>query len=105
MPFICTYVNESIALDASSSTTITDWQWDFGDGNTSSGQNINHAFIAACNYLITLIVTNTDGCLDTVEYPVEVFELPVADFVVAPGNSICRLHYARASPCALPPGG
>ncbi|MDT8394708.1 MAG: choice-of-anchor L domain-containing protein, partial [Bacteroidales bacterium] len=85
-------VNENVSFDASSTTTITDWQWEFGDGNSGSGQNVSHTFNTAGNYLITLIVTNTDGCRDTVEYPVEVFELPVADFVVSPANNICRLE-------------
>jgi PKD repeat protein len=85
-------VGESISLDATSTTTIIDWQWRFGDGNTANGQNVTHTYAAPGNYNIRLIVINDDNCRDTVRYPVEVFELPVADFTVAPANTICRLE-------------
>jgi gliding motility-associated-like protein len=35
------------------------FQWDFGDGNNSTGLNVSHAFTLAGNYIITLIVTDT----------------------------------------------
>ncbi|MEN8224499.1 MAG: PKD domain-containing protein, partial [Bacteroidota bacterium] len=82
-------VGEWISLDANSSTTITNWNWDFGDGNTGTGQNTGYAWSADGTYDITLVVINSDACSDTVTHTIEVFELPVADFIVSPGNSIC----------------
>ena len=49
----------------SSSGNITQWQWDFGNGNTSTQQNPAVTYNATGNYTITLIVTNTAGCKDT----------------------------------------
>ncbi|MEO6720414.1 MAG: PKD domain-containing protein [Ferruginibacter sp.] len=47
------------------SGTITNWQWDFGDGVASSDQNPLHTYLSAGNYNVTLRVTNSDGCLTT----------------------------------------
>ncbi|HSG68332.1 MAG TPA: PKD domain-containing protein, partial [Bacteroidales bacterium] len=85
-------VGEWISLDASSTTTITSWDWDFGDGNTGTGQNTSHAWATAGTYDITLVVTNSDVCYDTVIYSIEVHELPAADFDILPNDSICRFE-------------
>ncbi len=37
------------------------WQWDFGDGNTSSEQNPIHTYMAAGNYLAKLTVSDEDN--------------------------------------------
>ena len=39
----------------------TGWQWDFGDGNTSSEQNPGHTYTAPGRYTITLMVTSSGG--------------------------------------------
>ena len=83
-------VDEVIALDATSTTNISQWRWSFGDGNNAFGQNVTHAYASDGVYTITLVVTNDQNCIDTVQYTIEVFELPVASFGIAPGNAICR---------------
>lgn len=37
------------------------WQWDFGDGSTSSIQNPVHVYTQPGTYAVTLVVTNTIG--------------------------------------------
>lgn len=37
------------------------WNWDFGDGATSTEQSPAHTYSAAGNYTVTLTVSNTDG--------------------------------------------
>ena len=49
-------------LSTPGSGTITNWMWDFGDGNTSTQQNPVHTFSSAGNYTILLVVTNSKGC-------------------------------------------
>ncbi|MBP6455162.1 MAG: gliding motility-associated C-terminal domain-containing protein [Chitinophagaceae bacterium] len=46
-------------------STITNWNWDFGDGNTSTLQNPTHNYSTAGNYLVRLIVTNNFSHNDT----------------------------------------
>ncbi|MBO9198947.1 MULTISPECIES: PKD domain-containing protein [Niastella] len=50
--------------DKSTSTSggITSWQWDFGDGVTSTASNPAHTYTNTGFYNITLTVTNSQGC-------------------------------------------
>lgn len=43
-------------------TTIRNWNWNFGDGNSSTLQNPTHVFRKPDKYFITLTVTNNEGC-------------------------------------------
>ncbi|MEO1585998.1 MAG: PKD domain-containing protein, partial [Bacteroidota bacterium] len=43
----------------------TDWEWDFGDGLTSTQQNPTHIYANDGNYTVTLTVTDTNGCRRT----------------------------------------
>ncbi len=49
-------------LSTPGSGTITNWLWDFGDGNTSTSQNPSHTYSASGNYTVSLSVTNSNGC-------------------------------------------
>ena len=43
------------------------WVWDFGDSTgTSSGETVVHPFYSVNDYYVTLIVTDSYGCSDTV---------------------------------------
>jgi len=44
----------------------TSWQWNFGDGGTSTTQNPSHTYSTAGQYDVTLIVASTLGCADTI---------------------------------------
>lgn len=50
------------ALDASGSSDdrgVASWDWDLGDGNSASGEQINHAFSSPGDYTVRLSVTDT----------------------------------------------
>lgn len=47
----------------------TGWQWDFGDGNTSSLQTPSNTYTNFGNYTVRLIITNANGCTDTIIKP------------------------------------
>ena len=42
------------------------WSWNFGDGGISALQNPSHTYITLGNYTVTLIVTNVNGCSDSI---------------------------------------
>jgi PGF-pre-PGF domain-containing protein len=42
------------------SQNATAWNWDFGDGSTSTEQNPNHTYLSAGTYLVNLIVSNVN---------------------------------------------
>jgi gliding motility-associated-like protein len=58
---------------------ITNWQWNFGDGNTSNQQHPAHEYAAPGSYSTQLIVSTINGCRDTasVNNDITVFEGPV----------------------------
>jgi gliding motility-associated-like protein len=39
--------------------------WDFGDGNTSTQVNPNHTYTSTGTYTVSMAVTSTNGCSDT----------------------------------------
>lgn len=45
--------------------TIVDYQWDFGDGGTASGETAAHTYAAPGVYTVTLTVTDDSGASDT----------------------------------------
>lgn len=77
----CMGTNTTFTDQSTISTgNITQWNWDFGDGNTSALQNPVYVFANAGNYNVTLTVTSAQGCTDTYTSSVTVYPLPAADF-------------------------
>ncbi len=74
-----------IFTDQSTTTggSISGWNWNFGDGGTSTVQNPIHQFPGVGTYTVTLIVENTLGCLDTISHQVVVEPPMVAQFTAA----------------------
>ncbi len=72
---------------------ISSYQWLFGDGNTASNLPVvNHAYDTAGLYTVQLVITNINGCRDTLSRtnPVTI-RGPKAAFT-APDNNGCRNH-------------
>ena len=69
-------------LSTAGSGTITSWEWDFGDGTTSSIQSPQHIYSVAGNFTITLKVTNSNGCITVLTKPgfIHIDPSPLADF-------------------------
>lgn len=44
------------------SSSLSSWNWDFGDGGTSNQQNSAHSFVTKGTYSITLLATDSVGC-------------------------------------------
>lgn len=74
-----TFTDQTIAVNP-----ITNFEWDFGDGSTGVGSPIMHNYPNPGFYTVTLIVTDSIGCKDTLVMPnyIEVFERPNALFGV-----------------------
>lgn len=58
--------NAPVVLNNQSSGGIT-YEWNFGDGNTSTQISPQHIYSDVGNYTITLITTNQYGCKDTTQ--------------------------------------
>lgn len=60
------------------------YSWTFGDGTTGSGATLGHSYFEVGTYDVTLTVTSSTGCADTLSIAdaVTVHPNPVADFTV-----------------------
>jgi len=48
------------------------WDWDFGDGNTSTAQNPSHTYETGATYTVLLTVTDYGSATDTISQDVRV---------------------------------
>ncbi len=48
--------------------SIASWDWDLGDGNTSTLQNPSHVYAMDGSYEVKLVVEAESGCADSVSY-------------------------------------
>ncbi|MEX1190974.1 MAG: PKD domain-containing protein, partial [Brumimicrobium sp.] len=76
-----TFVDNS-ELDESNGDVIDTWDWDFGDGNTSTQENPLHTYSSENIYDIRLIVETNNGCKDTTNKETVVYPLPQPNFSV-----------------------
>lgn len=74
-----------------SSTSIQSWDWDFGNGVVSALQNPSTVYNVGGLFTATLIVVDSNGCVDEDSVTIEVFSLPnisaSADTVLCFGDS------------------
>lgn len=81
-------------IDSSSADSDISYLWDFGDGNTSTEQHPLHVYQVAGQYIVTLNITTTEGCAQTLSLSkdnlINVHETPEAGFMVDPQETnIC----------------
>jgi len=73
-------VNEEITFNASASTdpdgSIVSYEWDFGDGNTGSGEIVTHAYASKGSYIVKLKVTDDNGATGTETKVIDVSSIP-----------------------------
>ncbi len=74
-------------LSVSGSGNITEWNWEFGDENTSTAQNPTHVYRQPGNITAQLTVTDINKCKDTKTKNVPYFPVP-ALLVIAPSEFI-----------------
>ncbi|WP_052712624.1 PKD domain-containing protein [Methanosarcina barkeri] len=76
----------TVQFNDTSSNSPTQWNWDFGDGSTSTDANPAHTYAVAGTYTVNLTVSNADGS-DTIGKAITVTGTsasPTARFTLAP---------------------
>jgi len=74
-------------LSTTPTDSISSWNWTFGDGTSSTAPNPQHLYNAMGSYPITLTITTTGGCTQTLDNSgnvIQVYPSPNANFTVAP---------------------
>ena len=92
-----------VSFDASESSdpdgTIKYYNWEFGDGSTGFGINVQHTFDDENSYMVKLTITDNEGSSDSTEKEIEVYspynEKPKADFSYLPycGDAPLRIEF------------
>jgi PKD repeat protein len=77
-PYTGYATGEEITFDGSGSSdsdgTIISYNWNFGDGNTDTGETVTHSYTTAGNYKVTLQVVDDIGASDIDEVSVEIVQ-------------------------------
>ena len=66
---------------------ISSYQWNFGDGQTGSGQNVTHTYQNAGTYQVTLTVSTGGHCTSQKTQSVPVYDLPTCNFTY---TTVCQ---------------
>ncbi len=95
------FTDSTCAGSASAISNIASWFWDFGDGTTSTQINPNHIYTTPGPKNVKLVITDINGCKDSVTKTIDVFPPPVVD--LGPDINKCPNEYVQLD--ATIPGG
>ena len=102
--FTATTVCQGDATQFTSTSTgehISGYQWNFGDGQTGTGQTVNHTYTQAGNFQVTLTTEGSGGtCSGNTTQSVTVYAMPAP---VATANPY-SVQFAQASTITVNPG-
>ncbi len=89
------FTTQSVAFTDTSSGNITNWVWNFGDGNsvTNTSGSASYAYAAAGIYTVSLSVSGSGGAsaVTNTAYIVVTYPAPVAGFSGTPTNGAAPL--------------
>ena len=85
-------VNANVSFDGSESLStegsIVSYEWDFGEGNKTTGKSVNHTYNKTGEYTVQLIVTDDKGLTSRLTKTLTVYtDDPVASFIYSPDRS------------------
>lgn len=82
----CSPMSLSFSDVSTSSRPLVDWNWNFGDGNSSNIQNPSHVYASAGLFDLSLLVLNDYGCSSSFTFLnyIQVDEVPIVNFDATP---------------------
>jgi PKD repeat protein len=87
-----------------SADPIVNWEWNFGNGNTFTGQNPPPQIYNEGVYDVTLTITSSSGCTETLvqsQY-IQVGVPPVVDFTYTPLNDCAKNEWNFTNNSVIP---
>ena len=92
------YASLKVAFTDKSTGTPTSWNWNFGDGTSSTVRNPAHTYSKAGKYTVTLTVKNSKGSNKITKYNyitvLAPLKAPVAAFTASPTSGYASLKVA-----------
>jgi PKD repeat protein len=89
------FVNQNICsnndvnfMSTNTSGDIISYKWDFGDLSSSIEANPSHQYAGANQYEVNLIVTASNGCNNSVQKTLSIYDKPLSSFTL-PSGQIC----------------
>jgi gliding motility-associated-like protein len=82
-PNLVSFTNNTTIPNNWNATTIAQWDWRFGDGQTGIVPTLNHAYAVPNRYFDTLYVRTGNNCRDTLTGSVDVWPKPQIDSIIA----------------------
>src|SRR5690606_2197158 len=83
---------------------ISNWNWDFGDGSSSTQQHPVRTYLTSDTFTVRLVVNTTRQCRDTVEGAVIVYPSP-GNNLIGVDDTICSGSQTNALSGSVPTGG
>lgn len=96
---VITIPTYTFRFEDESSNNPVQWEWTFGDGNTSTLQNPSHSYLDTGTYKVTLKVTNAQGCFSSTFQNVTITGVPGYLYIAnsfIPGSDYLELRDFRA---------
>ncbi len=81
-PNLVSFTNNTTIPNNWDATTIAQWDWRFGDGQTGFVPTLNHYYAVPNRYFDTLYVRTGDNCRDTLTGSVDVWPKPQIDSII-----------------------
>ncbi|GAB4413256.1 MAG: hypothetical protein OHK0039_20000 [Bacteroidia bacterium] len=82
--------------------TLIAWNWTLGDGSSQDTLVFAHSYPGYGTYPVRLEVVSSDGCRDTIERQVEVYEQPAAAFTFDPSCDEAPVVFANTTRLNFP---
>ncbi len=81
---------------------VASWNWSFGNGATSSVPNPTYTYTTPGTYIVTLTITNNEGCQSSISHSITIVPAPVANFSTStPACSQQQVYFTNQSSAPL----
>lgn len=93
------FIDQSVSTSAGD---IVEWNWDFGDGGSSTASDPDYLYAAGGSYLVSLFVETEKGCNSTIVQTVNVLSGPESEFDF---DDVCQNEAAEFDNLTTIPAG
>ena len=88
---------QNIVLQSLNNTNVVGWHWNFGDGNQTQTivPALNYNYSTPGDYTIWLLVTDNNGCKDSISVKITIVEFKVPNIITPNGDGTNEFFYIK----------